>query len=234
MDSKIEETSVDTDFYPDSSFKLGEAYKYGLEVGSKVKKEIKGRACGKPHDYALLAQTVFYAGNGNYVETGSLFGASALVAAITKRKFGLSGKVYCVDPFDGYYGTGNKDMSGLIPTAAIVMENARKYGVQDYIVCIPKKSVPYPQELNGVEFSMSYIDGNHWKDWPTKDFEAYGKFTTKYLMFDNYDFSHPSVADAAKFASSKPEWRICHVSSISFILQRNPKMTDPHAWAGGK
>lgn len=225
---------MDLDFYSDSSFKLGEAYKYGLEVATKIKQEIKGRACGKPHDYALVAQTVFYSGSGNYVETGTLFGASALVAALTKRKFGIEGKVYCVDPFDGYYGAGNKDMTGLIPSVAIVMENARKYGIQDRIVCVPHKSIPYPKELIDIKFSMAYIDGNHWKDFPKQDFEAYSKNTSKYVMFDNYDFSHPSVADGAKFAASQPEWRICHVSSISFIIQRNPKMSDPHAWAGEK
>jgi len=224
---------MDINFYPDSSFKLTEAYRYGLEVGEKLKKEIKGRACGFAHDYGLLAQTVFYSGDGNYVETGTLFGASALVAALTKRKFGIAGKIYCVDPFNGYYGAGNNDMSGIIPTVSVLLENARKYGVQNYITPVPHKSVPYPKELNDITFSMAYIDGNHWKDWPTQDFKAYSKTTSNFVMFDNYDFKHPAVVNGTEYAVSQPEWRIAHVSSISFILQRNPKITDPHAWAGG-
>lgn len=221
-----------TKFYPDSSYKLGKAYEYGMEVGEKLKQDIKGRACGFAHDYGLVAQTVFYAGDGNYVETGTLFGASALVAALTKKKFGIEGKVYCVDPFDGYYGTGRNDMSGIIPTVEVLMENASKYKVKDYIVPVPHKSVPYPKSIVGLTFSMSYIDGNHWKDWPTQDFKAYAPNTTQYVMFDNYDFKHPAVVNGAEFAVNQPQWRIAHVSSISFILQRNPKITDPHAWAG--
>lgn len=224
---------METSFYPDSSFKLGDAYKYGVEISNKIKKEIRGRACGFPHDYGLLAQTVFYSGNGDYVETGTLFGASALVVALTKRKFGIDGNVYCVDPFDGYYGTGNKDMSGLVPSVSIVRENAQKYNIQDRIICVPHKSLPIPEQIKDHRFTMSYIDGNHWKDWPTKDFQSYGKMTTGYLMFDNYDFSHPSVVSAASYALSLPEWKVVHVSSISFILQKNPKLTDPHSWAGG-
>jgi Methyltransferase domain len=224
---------MELDFYPDSSFKLGDAYIYGIEVAKKIKNEIKGRACGSIHDYGLLAQTVFYSGDGDYVETGTLFGASALVAGLTKRKFNIKGKVYCVDPFDGYYGEGKKDMSGLIPSVNILIENAKKYRIQDNIIPIAHKSQPLPLELANSKFSMSFIDGNHWKDFPKKDFEEYGDFrTSKYVMFDNYDFSHPSVVKAVEFAVLRGEWRICHVSSISFIIQRNPKITDPHSWAG--
>lgn len=214
------------EFYPQTLFALDQAYDYGVKVGEKLKKEIKGRACGKPHDYGIVAQTVFYAGDGNYAETGTLFGASALVAALTKRKFNLSGDVYCIDPLDGYYGKGKTDMSGILPTPAVVMENARRYGVESKIKCVAKKSVPYPKELDGIIFSCSYIDGDHWKDIPTLDWVNLSKVTSKFILFDNYDKVHPSVVQAAEFAVADPEWRVAHVSSISFVLQRNPKLVD--------
>jgi len=224
---------MEVEFFPQSLFKLGKAYNYGIEASKKMITDITGRACGKPHDYALIAQTVVYAGPGNYVETGTLFGASALVAALTKRKFDIEGMVYCVDPLDGYYGTGNNDMSGILPTPEVLMENAKKYGVEDRIVYVAKKSIPFPKELDGLQFSMAFIDGDHWKDAPTQDWDNLSKATSKYVMFDNYDRTHPSVINAAEKATADKYFRVVHMSSISFILERNPRLSDPHAWAAG-
>lgn len=219
-------------YYPTSAFNLDIHYTAGVNTANNVIKGLKGRACGKPHDYALLAKAVALAGKGNYVETGTLFGASALVAAITKKMYNLDGNIYCVDPLNGYYGDGNKDASGLVPSVDILMENATKFDVADIIIPIAKKSVPFPEELKDKEFSVAYIDGNHWKDYPTKDWDNLNPRTTEFIMFDNYDFIHPSVVKATIKAVSNPEWKVAHVSSISFILQKNPNMSDPHAWAG--
>lgn len=216
---------MNLDFYPKSLFKLSDAYTFGVQFGEKVIKNINGRACGMPHDYGLLAQTVFNAGDGDYVETGTFYGASAIIAAKTKLTFNLKGMIICIDPLEGFYGEGRKDgKTNDYPTPDKVMKNAFKFKVANKFRLITKPSYPFPDELKDKKFACAYIDGDHWGDLPTKDWLNLKDRTSKYIIIDNYDATHPSVKDAAELAITDKDWTLVHQSSISLILEKNPVM----------
>jgi len=212
-------------FYPYSIFKLEDAFNLGIQFIREVKSSIIGRACGEDWDYGLIAQCVYNSSGGNFLEIGSLFGAGAIVVSKILNHFNFPGKVYVLDPLDGYYGTGNRDMSGYIPSVDILKQNVEKFGVSERIEIVAKKSYPFPKELKDKKFSVSYIDGDHWGEMPYNDFQSVKDITTHYIMFDNYDINHHAVVNAC-LKSIVDSWVPVHISSISFILQNSPKVVE--------
>ena len=219
-------------FYYDSLFHFGDAYEWVIENIEKVRQGLKGRFAGEAHDYGLVAQCLYEAAKSNnmkanYLEIGTLFGGGLILMALVMKHFGIQGKCVAIDPLDGYYGKGNRDpVIPLVPSVEIVKENAQKFGVLDRIKVIPKLSYPFPEEARKYVYAVSFIDGDHWGDMPWKDFLSVKDITTHYIVFDNYDKSHPAVVEACIKASSVDDWIPVHVSSISFILQRKPKIVD--------
>lgn len=204
-------------------FDFNEAYEFGIEIANSIewlfeRKLLTGRSCGKAHDYGLIAQMIYNAGHGNHLEIGTLWGASAIVAGLTKRKFNIRGKVYCVDPLDGYYGKNQQDKNagGIIPTVERLKENLVVVNVE--VVIVAKRSFPFPDELNNKKFVSAFIDGDHWGRGPINDWNNASARTTKYIALDNYDKKHPAVVETAR----KADWTLVHLSSIVAILE-NPK-----------
>jgi len=216
----------DIDFYYDSLFTLDSVYKFIINSFEYVSENITGRLAGVPHDYGVFGQAVFNSGNGNVLEIGTLFGGGAILIAMMMKKFNIEGKIYTLDPLDGYYGKGNKDDSGIIPSVDVLKDNISKFKVEDYIVIVQEKSYPFPARLSNLNFNVVYIDGDHWGDMPKKDFISVSKLTNNYIIFDNYDKSHPYVYSAVNFANCNTDWKIVHISSISCVLQKSPKIVN--------
>lgn len=212
-------------FYKENCyFTLGPAYRFGVEMALSMnfmfeRKLLTGRACNSPHDYGLLAQTIFHAGRGNHLEIGTLWGASTIIAGLTKKEFGLWGNVFCVDPLNGLYGEGKTDKHAgrRLPSKKILEENLKTMNLK--AVIIPKKSFPFPEEINKTKFSSTYIDGDHWGQGPQRDLDNAVKRTTKYIIIDNYDKTHPAIVKAVRGA----KWRLVYLESIMAILQ-NPNL----------
>lgn len=208
-------------FYSNATyFHLGEAYQFGKVIARIIDKkfstgEMVGRACNIPHDYGLLAQAVVNAGHGDHVETGTLWGASAIVAALAKKKFNMGGVVYCIDPLDGYYGKGKPDhihTGSKTPTAELVLRNFKIMKVAPILV--QEKSVPFPKSLKWNGFASGFIDGDHWGEGPRKDWVNISRCTSRYIVFDNYDNQHPAIVKAVRGAN----WTLVHLSSIVAVF----------------
>lgn len=208
-------------FYPDTGFELTDAYSFGFNVATALDPQTRGTGSGYPHDYGVLAQAVFNSGDGDYIEIGSLFGASAIVVAKTKERFGIGGAVCCLDPLNGYYRPG-AEANGLVPSPEILMANAEKHGVGDRIECVAKRSFPFPEELAGRRFSCGFIDGDHWGESPLQDWNSLRNRVSEYIIFDNYDLTekHVAVRQATDVAMNDKDWTVVHISSISFVLRR--------------
>ncbi len=217
-------------FYYDSFFHLNEPYYWVLRNFDYFKDRLKGRIAGEAHDYGLIAQCIHNASKdkpeANYLEIGVLFGGSLVLMAWFMKEFGIKGKVVGIDPLDGYYGKGNRDpVVPLVPSKEIVFENAAKFGVENRVIVIDKPSYPFPEEARKFRYGVSFIDGDHWGDMPWKDFVNVSSVTDKYIVFDNYDKSHPAVVKAA-LEAYRTGWVPVHVSSISFILEKSPRLVD--------
>ena len=192
----------------------------------RVRNEIEGRMHIEKDNIMRIGEGVGMAGGGDHLEIGTLFGGSAIVAALVKQGAGLEGKVYCVDPLDGYY----RDMcnykdnidpeSGIPVSPEIVMQNAKRFGVEDRLAIIPKKSHPFPEELKHKRFITALIDGDHWAEMPWLDWMSVKDKVNKYVMFDNYDDKHPAVMEAAEKAAQDEEWEKVEQTGIVFVLGR--------------
>lgn len=199
-------------------FELGTAYDYGKAMGLEISKRIEGRSCGKPHDWGLLSQMIVWARGGPHLEIGTLFGGSAILAACTKRAFGLSGTVTCVDPLDGYYGNPVDVQSDTHVTVEAVEENADMFNVLDLIELVTKPSFPWP--LGERHFVSAFIDGSHDYDDVLEDFRVCAQVVKKVIQFDNYDVAQPGVAKVVKMAMGHPDWTLLHASGITVMLAR--------------
>jgi hypothetical protein len=199
-------------------------YKEAVAVVEEVKAGIKGRICDEQDSVAIMAIYALEAGHGDHLEIGTLFGGSAIVVALLKSRHGLDGKVYCVDPLNGYYYTRSgrriDKISGLRVDRATLDYNAWQFGVEDRIEVIEKHSIPWPDELKDNKFVSAYIDGDHWKNAPMEDWENVKDRVSRFVVFDNYDNGHKDVMRACEHAAADPGWLPCHQQGITFVLER--------------
>lgn len=164
-----------------------------------VKANMIGRIADEEENTSLMASMTLR--HGNHLEIGTLHGGVAIVVALLKKQNNFSGDVYCIDPLDGYY-TGTRwacdvdPESGVPVSAKTIKDNAARFCVNLNIT--QKQSVPFP--LFGGVFSTTYIDGNHWGDFPLIDFINASMVTSDFIIFDNCDEKHPDVMRACDIA----------------------------------
>lgn len=199
-------------------FELKEAFAFGKKKGLEIHERIEGRYTGEPHDWGLLSQMVVWADGGDHLEIGTLFGGSAILAALTKIEFGLSGKVTCVDPLDGYYGNPVDEQSKTNVTIDAVKRNFDVFGINEHIELVTELSQPWP--LDKRRFMSAFIDGAHDYESVMSDWENCSKCVTKIIQFDNYDSIQMQIADVVMRAISDPAWALLHMSGITAILAR--------------
>ena len=74
-----------------------------IDIAGRVVKELAtrgGRAADGGISLPFLISMAQQAGDGDHVDIGSLYGASAIGVALMKKELGLKGDVYCIDPYD--------------------------------------------------------------------------------------------------------------------------------------
>ena len=185
-----------------------------------------GRAADHGWSLPWLACMVAQAGDGDHVDIGSLFGASAITAALVKKRLNKAGTVYCVDPFEerknvAWRSEIPEEIKSGNPEA--LMENAAKMGVE--LKLVQKRSYPWPEELNTKLFSTAYIDGDHYKEAPYRDFLSLSIRVKHYIGFDNYEEGFPDVQNAFHRALHTGDW-VCFFKSGGFAALRR-KVHDP-------
>jgi len=113
-----------------------------------------GRAAMTEDELAYLARLV--QGAKRYIEIGTLWGGSAIAAALANPKL----RITCIDPFTGYYGDKLDPYIGDAPTAEAFWENCEAAGVRDRIRLIQAKSYPFPISTRE-RFDVGLVDGDH-------------------------------------------------------------------------
>lgn len=177
----------------------------------RIHAEIVGRFVMPNTEAETLGEIVNQSGDGNYLDIGSLFGGSAILAALTKKEKNLGGKVICLDPLDGFYmGTkyhNERDISsGKLVNEETLQKNIDHFGVSDIVEVVAKKSYPLPDEIKAMKFSCVFIDGHHWKNFPTLDWHSAKELSTNFVIFHDCDQKHPSVQKAVALAKATPGW----------------------------
>jgi hypothetical protein len=200
-------------------FPLKEPYEFGKEKIVEIASKIEGRSIIDPHNAGILAQAVANAKHGDHIEIGTLFGASAILVACTKKEFGSGGTVYTIDPLEYGKLTFTDKLTGLMATTDIVMENASKLDVEDKIEIITEKSYPFPLPEDKT-FASGYIDGDHWNGMPMKDWLNLKKRVTYTIIFDDYCTGKTEVIDTVNFAMQDRDWLLVQLTGLTAVFRR--------------
>ena len=198
-----------------------------MDVVKHIKNNMTGRMCDEQNNINYLLNIVRIAGNGNYLEIGTLHGGSLCAVALWKKEHKQSGICYAIDPLDGYYmdyidhrkrGLNVDPLTKLPVSIDIVKENLKKFGLTRAAKIIQAKSEPFP--IDGVKFAVTYIDGDHWSGAPLRDWDNVKDITSGFVVFDNYDEDHPDVMEAAHQAAWSQEWVQYMQTGITFVVRR--------------
>lgn len=218
-----------------------EAFEVIKEFNDALKdKTFEGRVADNGVNLVFLMSMIANAGDGDHVEIGTLFGASAIAAALIKKKLELGGDVYAIDPYNEEVrtkdvrmqapdGTIKDDPALLNGTPQALKKNAKLFGVE--IKLIQKPSDPWPKELEKNAFVSAYVDGDHLHDMPYKDFVNLGERVSDYIGFDNYEEGYPDVLGGVNKALAENENWVLFYKNASFLALRRrlPNRGNPGA-----
>lgn len=195
-------------------------------IAETIVKDIGGRAADAGRSLPALGKIVQMAGPGDHIEIGTLFGASAIMAALVKEEFGHAGKVYCVDPFlprqagMKYQESDERIKNNKEATLEIVLENFEKFKVSDRMVVVPQPSYPWPEDLKDHEFVSGFIDGDHSNGMPWLDFLSLRGRVKNFLAFDNFEEAYGEVVIAGVRAMTVGEWFLHYKEGVFLSLRR--------------
>ena len=192
-----------------------------VEVSENVIKNMEGRAADQGISLPTIGSTVALAGDGDHLDIGSLFGASALVAAMVKKELKLGGDVICLDPYiprDPSIAGGGMPPELLDGNPEALMRNAEKFEVE--LKLIQKPSQPWPQELKDAQFSSALIDGDHINDAPWLDFQEVSQRCDGYICIDNFEEGYPDVTKAINKIHESPDWFLHYKNYVCGVFRR--------------
>lgn len=195
-----------------------------LKITEEVIKNIEGRAADGGISIPFLASMVAAAPDGDHVEIGSLFGASAIAVALMKKELGHKGKVYCIDPYNEeeraqMVRASTPEVEQLLSgNPEMLMKNAEKFDIE--LELIQTYSDPWPKELENNQFVTAYIDGDHLGDAPSKDFENLRGRVAWYIGTDNFEEEYPSVVKMVMDASDTDDWFLYYKNYTFVALRR--------------
>jgi predicted O-methyltransferase YrrM len=168
-----------------------------------IQETIEGGCGCPPDDMAVLAQTVKNAGDGDYLELGTFFGGSAILASLVKKEFGIKGEVWAIDDLEFYK---NERSAGLI------MRNAEKMGASINLTIAKTSPFPYRNK----KFNCIFIDAGHDISSVFQDWVTIRQYATKYVAFHDYSPGYEGVIAVVKFADFTP----VHISAHMAVLER--------------
>lgn len=172
-------------------------------------------------------------GKGNHLEIGSLWGASAIMAAKVQELKYPDAKVYCVDPMEyKWHEPCSRRAGNVTPERAKIMRdvflsNINKMGVADRIVLINKKSQPVPEEVKAVRFSTVFIDGWHYGNTPLMDAKSSSDMAEDFILLDDTPLPYyPSIERAFRWMVSNKKWLMVDKYDRSVLFMKRPKISN--------
>ena len=183
-------------------FPLLEGYYYGTFLHKELKDKLGDMLVQDSHATGLLCQAVVNAGHGDYIEIGSLYGGSAITAALTKKEFKLKGDIFCIDP-----------------KPRDIHKQTELFEVNDRVVVYSGVLKDFISNSEG-KFSCAFIDGDHRPPHPLEDAQRLFGRLNGYLIFDDYDKSEVGVQKAVeRIMHQHWLWRLVHFSDAIVIFK---------------
>lgn len=157
---------------------------------------------------------------GDHIEVGSLWGASAIIAARAKPR---PGRIYSIDIMcGGYWSTGDPGCKLRIPTARDILENFAAAGVADRVtlVCSPSFPFPLPPEIRP---STALIDAAHDAESVGRDWHSLSPITSHFIALHDYGEQHPAVETFINdCVLADPGWRKYRQAHSLLVMERVP------------
>lgn len=136
---------------------------------------------------------------GDYIEIGSEFGGSAVMAGMAMKHTSQAGIIFCIDPF----GTKN-ELEAPDKKYHAFWQNIIHYDLHRRTIAFKQFHPPWPAAIQFRLFAIGFIDGNHSSGAPLADFKALQSRVIKYIMFDNAE--KEEVDKAIKYAIRTGQW----------------------------
>jgi len=201
----------------------------------KIQTGMIGRHCGDTGDKLLqYLSIVAFLRQGpsqrgvNSIEIGTLFGGSCLIKLFALRACNVEGRVICIDPMAGYYGSQLDPVSKLPVTSENVYLNLKLFGFSN-------KSVELRQLLSTDDladegfqdgsFATLLIDGDHSYEGVMHDWKRFSRFVCPggYVLFDDYsDPAWPNLTKAidAILIGLDKRWMKCGQVGTTYVIKR--------------
>jgi len=183
-----------------------------------------GRVCLRPAEGRLLAGYVSGA-IGDHMEIGTLWGGSAIIAALAKKSAGRNETVITIDPMDTEYWVRCDPSTSLTPTMEQVIANFQYFDVLDQIQLIRGSSRSWPFPLTK-QFGSAFVDGDHRAEAVKQDFLLVQQIAPL-LMFHDYNPLNDYKYNVVKaldlcMAEYQDTWEIVeHTETILVVRRRH-------------
>lgn len=139
----------------------------------------------------LLAQVVDIP--GDHVEIGTLWGGTAILAALVKERKNRRGHVYTIDYMQGgYWQTGDPGCKNAVPTPTAILDNLCKFGIAHRVSVIKWSSYPWPLPER-IRPASVLIDGGHDYSSVFHDWISVKALAPRFVCFHDVGKTHPDV-----------------------------------------
>lgn len=182
-----------------------------MTLFTEIDSKINGHVCMYENEACFLEECIKLAGDGDHLEIGSMWGGSAIIAALVKKREGIAGKVVCVDPFRDW--DFSPDFPGGHPDKDIFWKNMKTMHVKSMVELVCEYSDPWP--LGDRQFASALVDGDHAGNWPLIDWHNVKEHTDLVIYHDLYA-REQSVMKAVAEIRADSEWEeIGQVGSLA-------------------
>jgi hypothetical protein len=172
--------------------------------------------CVHVEDYECLYEHC--KGYKDYIEIGTMHGASAIVAG-----YGVTGEVHGIDPFGVRGQAARKDKFGFYVKPEYVKENWEMHHEPDRLILHKQKHPPWPKVLGKRMFDIGLIDGRHYIDQVKQDWKSMSKYVKHKILFhdvrsnpDNGKNPNRVFHEIIKL----PEWKLLEVRGCMGVVER--------------
>lgn len=201
-----------------------EHYAYGENIKTTIARKITGRFTMSGSDGGAIAACVAEC-PGDHIEIGVLYGGSLILAALAKKRAGQTGMIYGIDPFGWAEGQTSEDLQGnpySEPSAELVIENAKLFGVEGMIKVFTQYHPPLPAMLENLNFDTALIDGDHSYDGAKDDWDNLKNRVRKYILMHDVTLKKYWQKHCGKVfrEAQKEGWKAIYLKSKMGILER--------------
>lgn len=201
-----------------SFFPIGEAFWWGTQQVAHIDSKINGWILTTPFDAGILAQTIYIAGDGDYLEIGTAWGGSAVLAALTKKRFNIAGKVVSIDPIIGDEAIIPLEMQ---PNGReLIINNFKAFEVDDIAHFRHGKfDLKYFEDC---KFNIVLVDGDHNYKAVKHDWAGAKQLSTRYIIA--HDYAHYYKNDVCRAIKENMEgWEFVNISGLSAVLEKQQR-----------